>query len=128
MNTPQRNSKKRQAIYDAVCASREHPSAEMVYGWLKPDIPDLSLGTVYRNLNLLTRQGMLIRVGHVEGQERYDGCTQPHAHFVCTRCGAVLDVPDLPAPDLSRVEALLGGRVESHILRFTGVCRSCCEK
>ena len=66
-----RTSKKRSAIYEALCNTTAHPSAEQLYSQLKPEIPDLSLGTVYRNLNVLMQDGLIITVGHVNGEERY---------------------------------------------------------
>ena len=69
-------SKKRQAILDALRNTTEHPSAEMLYARLKPEYPDLSLGTVYRNLAMFIRDGAVISVGTVSGQERYDAITK----------------------------------------------------
>ena len=57
-----RYSRQRELIYQAVLGSKEHPTAEMVYQWLKPVAPNLSLGTVYRNLTLLAEEGVLIRM------------------------------------------------------------------
>ena len=72
-------SKKREAILEALRNTTEHPSAEMLYARLKPEFPDLSLGTVYRNLAMFIRDGDAVSVGTVAGQERYDADTHPHA-------------------------------------------------
>ena len=95
METRRKNSKKRQAILEALCATREHPTAEMLYQQLKPTYPELSLGTVYRNLGVLVEEGLAASVVRVAGQERYDATTVPHAHFVCRACRRVMDM-DLP--------------------------------
>ena len=95
MQTVRKNSKKRQALLDAICNSHEHPTAEMLYSALKPLIPELSLGTVYRNLGVLVQEGQIISVGHINGQERYDAVTHAHPHFVCKSCGSVTDL-ELP--------------------------------
>ena len=85
-------SKKRAAILEALRHTDEHPSAEMLYSRLKGEFPDLSLGTVYRNLAMFVADGDAVSVGSVGGQERYDAVTAPHAHFICSCCGRVLDV------------------------------------
>lgn len=127
METARRTSKKRQAIYDALCATDAHPSAEQLYASLKPQIPDLSLGTVYRNLGVLLSDGLIISVGNVNGEERYDARTENHIHFICEKCSSVLDVwVDSPAPlDYSDVEAFTGGRVKNHSLSYSGLCENC---
>lgn len=119
--------RKRNAILACLRASREHPSAEAIFARLKPEYPDLSLGTVYRNLSLFREQGLVASVGTVGGVERFDGETAPHAHFICTRCGAVTDLMGLEVPDSLLSDAALhsGGTVERCCLRFSGVCRAC---
>lgn len=100
-----RQSKKRDAMLALLRGSKRHPSAEQVYHMLKPDYPGLSLATVYRNLGQLCEQGLVKRVGAVNGQERYDGEIRPHSHFICNRCAAILDLPRL-SPGEGCVEQL----------------------
>lgn len=121
-----RYSRQRELIYQALCGTTEHPTADMVYQWLKPENPNLSLGTVYRNLNLLAEEGMVIRMPFPV--ERYDANVKPHPHFRCRCCGAVSDL-DLPYDDAldARVNAL-GHQVEQHSVLFSGVCINCTEK
>ena len=129
--SPRRNSsKKRNAIYEALCATKTHPSAEMLHSTLKEKIPDLSLGTVYRSLSLFVEEGKAISVGNVEGNERYDAVTCPHPHFICKSCGEVLDFP-LPEGFERLFEDFRdqsGCRIESWSLDFTGRCPACAEK
>lgn len=119
-------SKKREAIYEALRNTTEHPSAEMLYTRLKPEYPDLSLGTVYRNLAMFVKDGSAVSVGTVAGQERYDAETRPHAHFICAECGSVLDVwlaqSELAGPGGRAGD---GGSVTGHALSFSGTCRGC---
>lgn len=99
MEPTRKRSKKRDAILSCLCSTDTHPSAEWIYHRLKPQIPDLSLATVYRNLALFQREGRIISVGVVQNLERFDANVHPHAHFICTQCGCVLDLPGLhPAP------------------------------
>ena len=119
--------RKRDAILTYLQGTTAHPSAEMVYADLKQQIPDLSLGTVYRNLNLFKEQGMAISVGTVKGVERFDGNTRPHVHFFCTDCGAVLDLPQMEVPQqlVSTAADQIGGTVDQCQMTFTGRCRDC---
>ena len=79
-----RYSRQRELIYRTLKASHEHPTAEMIYQALKPTNPNLSLGTVYRNLNLLVEEGIIARMSFQV--ERYDADLSPHAHFACSCC------------------------------------------
>ena len=122
-----RYSKKREAILDAIRGTSCHPSAVWVHQRLKPLHPDLSLGTVYRNLAFFQEQGLIRSVGVVRGQERFDAITAPHSHFICNCCGRVLDLPDVrPEIGLEQaVSAQYGFAAESCELTFRGLCPSC---
>lgn len=126
----QRYSKKRQAVLDCLRGTTEHPTAEWIYARLKPVYPDLSLATVYRNLNQLEEAGLIRSMGSVNGQERYDANVRPHPHVVCTRCGRMVDVEELPFSEetVHWVEETTGFRIESTSLRFSGLCGECREK
>lgn len=122
-----RFSKKRQAIYDCLRATHSHPSADWIYHQLRPDFPDLSLATVYRNLSQLKSAGMIQSLGVVDGQERFDAIVEPHTHFICTQCGSVLDLPqmDLPQTLIQRAETDSGCKITGTSLRLTGLCARC---
>ena len=110
MERRQNYSRKREAILNAVRGTKLHPSAEWVYHELKPSYPDLSLGTV-------------------NGQERFDGATNPHSHFVCDKCGSVLDIEGGPRTDVcSEVSRRYGVSAERCDIVFRGTCASCCKK
>ena len=124
MATVRKHSRKRDAILACLRSTTCHPTAEWVYQQLKPAIPDLSLGTVYRNFNLFQQEGKLISVGVVNGLERFDACTVPHAHFICTHCGAVIDV-DTVDPSEHLIAQVECGAVRECTLTFSGICNSC---
>ncbi|MEG2120165.1 MAG: transcriptional repressor, partial [Pseudoflavonifractor sp.] len=130
MERTTRYSKKREVILEAIRGTDTHPTADWVYQTLKPNHPDPSLGTVYRNLALFKEQGMVKCVGVVSGQERFDANTDPHTHFVCDRCDAVLDLHKIPVdPALdAQVGAQYGLDVDHHELVFHGICGSCQSK
>ena len=127
MEKRQNYSRKREAILSAICSTDIHPTADWIYQKLKPIYPDLSLGTVYRNTARFKEDGLIISVGVVEGQERLDGTTAPHAHFICSKCGCVLDVEDVEQDaqldfDVSK---RIRCQIDSHDLVFHGICEEC---
>ena len=130
MVTANKQFRKRNAILSYLRQTKTHPSAEMVFNELKADYPDLSLGTVYRNLAMFKNQGTIASIGTVGGVERFDGNTEPHVHFICTGCQRVDDLPKLEVPEeLSRtVMDQTGGKVDECHLTFTGLCSQCLQK
>lgn len=122
-----RQSKKRDAMLALLQKTDCHPSADWVYRQMQVEYPGLSLGTVYRNLNHLCARGLIRRVGAVNGQERYDGVTEPHSHFICNRCGAIIDLPE-HSPGQSWLDAAgvqYGFQAEGCEFIVRGVCRDC---
>lgn len=119
-----RYSRQRELILDRLRNTTEHPTAETLYQWLKPDNPTLSLGTVYRNLNLLADEGIIARMPFPV--ERFDANCAPHPHFRCRVCGSVYDL-DLPHDQTldRRAAAASGHLVEGHEIFFTGICAHC---
>ena len=125
---PTKQFRKRNAILACLRGTTAHPSAETLYQMLQQENPDISLATVYRNLALFKSQGLIISVGNVNGVERFDGNTVPHVHFICTDCGAVLDVSQVEQPDYGEFARHLGCRIDTTQLTFTGVCRECLQR
>ena len=121
-----RYSKKRDAILELIRSTEIHPSAQWIYEELKPKIPDLSLGTVYRNISSFLREGSVASVGVINGEERFDGRIEPHAHCVCIRCGKVHDLPPL---DIEALSALIpekaGFSLDLRKTVFYGLCPNC---
>ena len=120
-------SKKRQAILEVIRGTDIHPTAEWVYQTLKPEYPNLSLGTVYRNIAFFKEEGLVLGVGTINGQERLDGKLTPHAHFICKHCGSVIDIMDdfTNASANQRVEQAYGLQVEQQEVVFYGKCPQC---
>ena len=122
------HSKKRDAILAKIRSTTTHPTAEWVYRELKEDHPDLSLGTVYRNIGLFKEEGEIISVGTVAGQERFDGNPLPHSHFVCESCRAVIDIggPETH-PAAEAVLERMGHKARRVDLTAYGTCNTCLE-
>ena len=119
--------RKRDAILACLRSTTEHPSAEWIYAKLKPEFPDLSLGTIYRNLALFKEQGLITSLGTVGGVERFDCNTAPHVHYICSGCGNVLDLPGLSVPEELNTAAAkeADATVDQCHLTFHGRCRTC---
>ena len=119
----QRFSQQRERIYQAVQMSDEHPSAQMVYDALRPELPRLSLGTVYRNLHQMAQEG---RLRELEGSAtRFDAVLSAHTHIRCVRCGQVADLALPYDPSLDQEAVGNGWAVAGHELVFNGLCPAC---
>ena len=121
-----RTSRQREAILRVLRSTVCHPTADWVYGEVKREIPGISLGTVYRNLRLLTETGEVRSYESTGGVSRYDGCAAPHYHFRCERCGALIDIEEPVNEDLDRRVAVRTGlHIRCHVLEFRGLCGGC---
>ncbi len=119
-------SRQREAIKEYLSQSKEHPTADTIYMDIRESYPNISLGTVYRNLNLLVEMGEILRINGMDGSDRYDGNTLKHYHFLCNKCKRVLDI-EMEAIDHinSTANKNFSGKVEGHIAYFFGKCNEC---
>ncbi|BAS27301.1 Fur family transcriptional regulator [Limnochorda pilosa] len=121
-----RHTRQREAILRVLRMTHEHPTADWIYQEVRKEIPHISLGTVYRNLKILTEMGEAQEMSYGSSYSRYDGDPRLHYHFVCDDCGRI---EDLEMPLVEGLEAKAAewtdGRIESHRLEFHGLCREC---
>ena len=121
-----KNSKQRDAIKSFLMTRYDHPTAETVYLNVKKDFPNISLGTVYSNLSLLSEIGEIQKLSTGIGPDRFDGNPAPHYHFICNQCGSVLD---LDVTGLDHINVLASqnfdGEIEGHLIYFYGKCPDC---
>jgi len=117
------------AILEAVRGVKSHPTADEVYNMVRKKIPDISLGTVYRNLDILSANGTIKKLGPEEGKMRFDGDTSKHHHVRCIVCGRVDDVEVLSfaAPE-ARVQRMSDYRITGYSLEFAGICPTCIKE
>ena len=119
-------SRQRESIKEYLSSTREHPTADTVYLHVKQEYPNISLGTVYRNLALLAEIGEIQKIATGNGPDRFDGRPHPHYHFMCTCCGGV---SDLKVEGLEHINVLAGqgfdGDVDGHFTYFFGKCPEC---
>lgn len=121
-----RYSRQRERIRQLVQSTETHPTAEWVYDRLKGEIPGLSLGTVYRNLKLLSEQGEIARADLGDGIDRFDCRTENHYHFVCLSCGTIHDLHVPVSAELEQAAAAeTSFRITGHTARFYGYCSRC---
>lgn len=123
-------SRKREAILQKIRGSHIHPTAEWVYQELKNEYPDLSLGTVYRNLTRFKEDGTIRSLGVINGQEHFDGELNAHDHFLCVECGQILDLvrPAFLEESIEHLEKTSNLMVRSYDLLLRGTCPACCKK
>jgi Fur family transcriptional regulator, ferric uptake regulator len=120
-----RMTEQRQALLDELKSARNHPSADQLYELVRKRLPRISLGTVYRNLDLLSEQG-LVRKMELGGQMRFDADLTHHCHVRCERCGRVDDVDcDSPEHLKQAFTAPNGYRITGHRFEWMGVCPEC---
>ena len=122
-----RNTRQRAVILDILRETHAHPTAEMIYKEARRVIPNISLGTVYRNLGFLRDQGLVREIRPSDGgSSRFEGVHTPHAHFHCLGCNGLMDIP-LPSglestrwPDDAKISAV--SSVDLHVI---GSCSEC---
>jgi Fur family transcriptional regulator, peroxide stress response regulator len=121
-----RNSRQRQRILEILKETKSHPTADWVYNKLKEEIPELSLGTVYRNLNVLLEQGHIEKLPFGSTFDRFETKIKPHYHLVCDKCGLVEDF-DMPQyTDINKkAEKLCSFKILRHRIDFFGLCKKC---
>ena len=122
-------SRQRQVIYDFLMTRKDHPTAETVYRNVRQKYPNISLGTVYRNLTLLADMGEIQRLRVGDGIDHFDADTSEHYHFVCSECGGVTDLK------MKSIEKILEtarkdfeGEIQGHVTYFYGICDQCKKK
>ena len=124
-----KQSKQREAIKEFLITRKDHPTADVVYSHVRDVYPNISLGTVYRNLTLLADLGEITRLRLGDGIDHFDADITSHYHFICTECHKVID---LDMELLSTINELAGanfdGRISGHITYFYGSCPTCTKK
>ncbi len=126
MPAPIKYSHQREAILNNLKSRYDHPTAEMVFQDIRVDIPNISLATVYRNLNQLADAGIITRLSCNGKTDHFDATTKPHYHFLCTSCGAVKDI-DMKPMDSLITEASNHSpyKITDATVLFSGTCETC---
>ena len=120
-----KHSKQRDAIISCLSDRTDHPTAETIYSEVKELIPNISLGTVYRNLNQLAAMNKILIVKTPYGPDRYDPNPIQHPHFFCTKCSSVLDIDIDKEKLLSLGKENFPGEIKGCISSYYGLCSQC---
>ena len=119
-------TKQRKVILEELRSVTTHPTADEIYGMVRRKLPRISLGTVYRNLEKLSDEGVILKLEHAGKQRRYDGDTSEHHHIRCVRCGKVDDLMISPEVALGKdIENINGYELIDYKVEFSGVCPGC---
>ncbi|MBP7733305.1 MAG: transcriptional repressor [Caldisericia bacterium] len=121
-----RLTKQRRVILEILKSTDTHPTADWIYAKARKQIKNVSLGTIYRNLNLLTRENLIKKFDFGFGLARFDGCMEHHSHLICSSCGAIIDLPpEKNAVNISDLETKTGYSISSYEIEFHGICAKC---
>jgi Fe2+ or Zn2+ uptake regulation protein len=129
----QRMTHQRRIILEEIQKDHSHPTADEVYEIVRKKLPRISLGTVYRNLDILTSSGLIRKLDPVRTQMRFDGNIKEHYHITCIHCGRIEDAQFEPSEHaLENIENALGNLTKygifGHRLEFIGICEECSSK
>ncbi len=122
-------SRQREAIKTFLMTRTDHPTADVIYQNLRQEYPNISLGTVYRNLTLLVSLGEIQKIQSPDSAEHFDGNVNPHLHICCSCCNKVEDIHGVELPDLTQsVSEHYDGQITGYSIYFQGLCKECMEK
>ena len=126
MSAARKNSRQRNAILDCVRKHEDHPTADIIYHEVRKQFPHISLGTVYRNLSLLTSMGNIRKISCNNHADRFDWHLEPHAHFICDQCGTVSNFPmEIRLQYSGDLREHFKGHIKDHSILFYGFCEQC---
>lgn len=121
-------SRQRESIKRFLESRYDHPTADTVYLHVREEFPNISLGTVYRNLSLLTELGEIVKIS-TDGPDRFDGHVEPHSHFFCRKCHTLFDIHTDDESDIdSKAQTAFPGLIEGHSIQYHGICAECMKK
>ncbi len=125
-----RNTPQRKLVLEIVTQSCDHPTAETIYRRAAEISPKISLGTVYRNLAVLSELGQILKLTSPVGPDHYDFNLSDHCHFICSKCGEMCDIPKECAPSQKELKApeKSGFDIHRHTLTYVGICPTCKNK
>lgn len=119
-------SRQRQEIMNFLMTRKDHPTADVVYMNVRKQYPKISLGTVYRNLTLLADMGEIARLRVGDGVDHFDADTSKHYHFICSKCGKVMDLKMNIIDNLVDIAGMdFDGEIQGHVTYFYGICGDC---
>ncbi len=117
-----RNSNQRNLVLEIVNNSKDHLNTDQIYNIARETMPNISLGTVYRNINQLVENNMILRIKTNEGLDRFDNIHVKHNHFICSKCHKIIDIYDKIELNITSID---GNIVNDYEIKFIGICNEC---
>jgi Fur family transcriptional regulator, ferric uptake regulator len=125
-NPLRRMTKQRRIIVEELKKVTSHPTADHLHQMVRKRLPKISLSTVYRNLETLSAEGVILKMDVAGTQKRFDGTVESHYHIRCSRCGRVDDVHMEPIDEIEEIARRRSNyQSVSHVIEFTGICPDC---
>ena len=122
-------SRQREAILDFLRTRTDHPTADVIYENIRILYPNISLGTVYRNLSLLADIGEIRKLSDFAGADHFDGRTDRHCHFMCRKCRKIIDIENMNFDQiLQDASKRFSGEITDFNARFFGLCEDCMKE
>ena len=125
-------SKQKETLLRILCSADCHPDADWIYEEVRKELPNISLGTVYRNLSKMTQDGTILKLNMNDGRDHFDGNTDRHHHMVCRECGAIVDIFTEKNEEQGFINYLnsyaqehTSAEIEAHSVIFYGICHKC---
>ncbi len=125
-------SKQKETLLRVLCSTDCHPDADWIYEEVRKELPNISLGTVYRNLSKMSQDGTILKLNMNDGRDHFDGNTDRHHHMVCRECGAIVDIFTEKNEEQGFINYLNSyaqqhtlSEIEAHSVIFYGICHKC---
>lgn len=120
-----RNTIQKQVILDYLKKTNKHPTTFELYEMIRKEMPNIGQATVYRNLKLMAKEGKIDVIPCKNNMNRYDGNISFHNHFICEKCGNIIDIVDYTQSDYSKLESEYGFQVKKESTVYRGICKNC---
>ncbi len=122
-------SRQRESIKQYLDGRNDHPTADTIYTAMREIYPNISLGTIYRNLGFLAERGEILKLSCGDNFDRFDGNSKPHYHFICNTCNQVYDLKMESIDHINIIaNANFKGNIQGHTALFHGICENCLNK
>lgn len=123
---PRRNTPQRKILLEELSGLKTHPTASELFELVRKRLPRISLGTVYRNLEVLHEEGQIAKLDLAGHEARFDAMVEPHSHVRCTRCDKVRDIPEMDSRKFQPTTGEMDGfLIQGFKLEYFGICPEC---
>jgi len=126
MTIKERNTKQREIILEEICKVCTHPTAKQIYSLATKRIPGIGIATIYRNLEYLEKNNLIIKIKSKHNEARYDGNVSGHYHLICNKCGKIIDIFDHKNLTINSKKIQESGfKINTDFIELHGKCKNC---